>query len=60
MCRVIRTIIDITGIISVSIIILMYIQQPYSKWITVAWALFYSLLTVMRAKKNHCSLDDIN
>lgn len=59
-CKIIRTLIDILGIVSISVIILMYIPKPYSEMLAVLWSLMYSFITFNNLKKKNCNFEELN
>jgi len=59
-CKIVRSVIDLFGIVSVAIIILMYFPGVYGKIAAIAWAVLYSLVFALNMKDKNCSVDDFS
>ena len=55
-----RSLVDIFGIVAVSVIILMYVPGVYGKVAAIAWALLYSFVFSLNIKDKNCSINDFS
>ncbi len=60
LCKITKTLLDIVGIVAVSIIILMYIPKPYSEILAIVWTLLYSYVTFKGIRDKGCNFEEFN